>query len=87
MSALLRVRGIGKKGFWCLVNGLTNMDLGNRCNEDWRKTLVMVKQNWKITGATPCCCPTSWDDGAKPAPSARPAAKPDQFVAETITEK
>ena len=34
MSPLLRVYGVGKKGFWCVVNGLTGMDMGNRCNED-----------------------------------------------------
>jgi hypothetical protein len=32
---LWRVNGIGRKGFWSVVNGLTNMDLGNRCNEEW----------------------------------------------------
>ena len=41
---LLRVCGIGKKGFWSVVNGLTDMDMGNRCNEEWRKKLLMVKQ-------------------------------------------
>ena len=30
---LYRVRGVGKIGFWSVVNGLTGMDLGSRCNE------------------------------------------------------
>jgi len=38
--ALLRICGIGKYGFWSVVNGLTDMDLGNRCNEEWRKRLL-----------------------------------------------
>lgn len=39
---LLRVRGIGRKGFWSIVNGLTNADLGERCNEEWRTRLDQV---------------------------------------------
>ena len=52
-APLLRVCGIGKKGFWSVANGLTRMDMGNRCNEEWRNRLVMVKQQLGITGATP----------------------------------
>jgi hypothetical protein len=29
---LLRIRGVGKIGFWSEVNGLTGVDSGNRCN-------------------------------------------------------
>jgi hypothetical protein len=51
---LLKVRGIGRKGFWSVVNRLTNMDLGSRCNEEWRINLLpKVKRNWGITGTTP----------------------------------
>jgi transcriptional regulator with XRE-family HTH domain len=32
MTPLLRVYGVGKIGFWSVANGLTGMDLGNRCN-------------------------------------------------------
>ena len=53
MSALLRVRGVGKKGFWCVVNGLTGMDLGSRCNDEWQKRLVKAKQEHGVTGPTP----------------------------------
>ncbi len=31
-----RVYGVGKIGFWSVVNGLTGMDLGSRCNEEWQ---------------------------------------------------
>jgi len=51
MSPLLRVYGVGKKGFWSVVNGLTEMDLGIRCKEEWRKRLVTVKQKHKPTRA------------------------------------
>jgi hypothetical protein len=51
---LLKVSGIGRKGFWSVANGLTNIDLGSRCNEEWRSNrLPKVKWNWRITGATP----------------------------------
>jgi len=46
---LLGVCGIGKKGFWSVVNGLTSVDQGSRCNGEWRKRLVKVKRNWGIT--------------------------------------
>jgi hypothetical protein len=51
---LLEVCGIGRKGFWSVANGLTNTDLGNRCNEEWRgNRLPKVRQNWQIIGETP----------------------------------
>ena len=53
LSPLLRVHGVGKKGFWSVVNGLTDMDLGNRCNKEWQWRLVKVKQNYGVTGAMP----------------------------------
>jgi transposase len=42
---VLRVCGIGTYGFRLLVNGLTGMDLGSRCNEEWRGKLVQVKRD------------------------------------------
>jgi len=50
---LLRVCGVGKIGFWSVVNGLTRMDMGNRCNQEWQARLAKVKQEHGITGATP----------------------------------
>jgi hypothetical protein len=50
---LLMVRGIGSRGFWSVANGLTDMDLGGRCDDEWRNGLVKVKQSWSITGPTP----------------------------------
>ena len=57
MSPLLRVHGVGKKGFWSVVNGLTTMDLGSRCNNEWEWRLVKVKQKYAVTGATPYSSP------------------------------
>jgi hypothetical protein len=56
---LLRVRGVGKIGFWSVVNGLTGMDLGGRCNEEWQKRLVEVRRQSGITGPTPLSSPMS----------------------------
>lgn len=42
MSALLRVYGLGKKGFWSVVKGLTDLDMGTRCNQEWQARLVKV---------------------------------------------
>jgi transcriptional regulator with XRE-family HTH domain len=53
MAPLSRVYGVGKIGFWCVVNGLTGMDMGSRCNQEWQERLAKVKQKWRITGATP----------------------------------
>ena len=53
MLALLRVKGIGKIGFWSVVNGMASMDLGSRCNEEWAWRLVKLKREHGVTGATP----------------------------------
>ena len=53
MTPLHRVRGVGKIGFWSVVNELSGMDLGNRCNEEWRKRLARIKQENQVTGTTP----------------------------------
>ena len=53
MSPLHRVRGVGKIGFWSVVNGFTSINLGNRCNGEWRKRLAQVKHENQVTGTTP----------------------------------
>ncbi len=47
MSPLLRVYGLGKKGFWSVVKELTDLDMGTRCNQEWQARLVkvMIKHN------------------------------------------
>jgi hypothetical protein len=51
--ALLRVWGVGKKGFWSVVNGLTHVHWGDRCNQQWQTRLVKVKQEHGVKGPTP----------------------------------
>jgi len=53
MPPLMLVRGVGKIGLWLVVNGLTKLDLGERCNEEWRKRLEVAKQSWRVIGRTP----------------------------------
>jgi len=53
MPPLCRVRGVGQMGFWGVVNCLTKLDLGERCNEEWGRTLEMVKRNWRVIRRTP----------------------------------
>ncbi|HZR17368.1 MAG TPA: hypothetical protein VFE51_08575 [Verrucomicrobiae bacterium] len=69
MSPLLRIYGIGKKGFWSVVIGLTRMHLGNRCNQEWQWRFVKVKQKWGITGPTPYSsgweCPNTANDSQR----------------------
>ena len=50
---LLKVCGIGSKGFWSVVNGLTNMSLCSQIGEEWQSKLAKVKERARITGATP----------------------------------
>jgi len=47
-SALLKVYGVGKYGFRSFVNGLTSMDMGDRCNEEWKEKLAKLKEEWGI---------------------------------------
>lgn len=42
MTPLLRVYGLGKKGFWSVVKGLTDLDMGSKCNQEWQTRLVKV---------------------------------------------
>ncbi len=42
MTPLLRVYGLGKKGFWSVVKGLTDLDMGTHCNQEWQTRLVKV---------------------------------------------
>ena len=48
-----RIYGIGKYGFGCVVNGLTHLDLGRRCEEEWRERLAKVEEQLGTAGATP----------------------------------
>ena len=62
ITPLLDVRCIGAEGFWSGVSRLTESDLGNQCNEQWRKRLARLSQSSRIVGvqrtwSTPCAPP------------------------------
>jgi hypothetical protein len=48
ITPLLDFRVVGLKGFWSMVRQLTESDLGDRCNEEWRKRLGRLKQASRI---------------------------------------
>ena len=50
---LLGVYGVGKKGFWSVVNRLTGLDLGAQFKQEWGKRLDLLQCDWKIEGKFP----------------------------------
>jgi hypothetical protein len=50
---LLKVEGVGKKGYWSVVNRLTNLDLGDRFEQEWRERLAVLVRAWRICGPFP----------------------------------
>ena len=53
LCPLLKIRGVGKKGFWSVVTQITALDFGDRSNQEWERKLAKLKLAWKITGALP----------------------------------
>lgn len=71
-APMLNFRCAGVKGFWSVVSRLTESDLGESCNQEWRKRLARLSGCTRIVGghgslSKPCELP----------PGLRP------FVAET----
>ncbi len=64
ITPLLNVRCVGAKGFWSVVNCLTKVDLGERCNQEWSERLERLKRCGRIRGATPY----SWSKPCDPPP-------------------
>lgn len=52
-TPLLRIRGIGKYGYYSVVAELTEIDLGPRCNEEWRNRLTTLRRHWGIPSWPP----------------------------------
>jgi hypothetical protein len=48
MPPLLRVYGVGKKGFHSVINGLTALELGSRCNAEWQIRLSKVRKKYGV---------------------------------------
>jgi hypothetical protein len=51
LTPLLRVRCVGVEGFWSLIGRLTQADLGETCNREWRKRLPRLQRSLRIAGA------------------------------------
>lgn len=78
ITPLLSVRCVGKKGFWSVVNSLTKVDLGSRCNQEWDQRLERLKRAWRIRGDTPyswskpCEPRTEWLENPSPNAGEKP---------------
>ncbi len=75
ITPLLDVRCVGIKGFWSAVKRLTESDLGQKCNAEWRRRLVRLRKCSRIVGAqrtwSKPCEPPPWLTGPRttgPAP-------------------
>jgi DNA-binding transcriptional MerR regulator len=64
VAPLLAVRCVGLEGFWSMVSRLTESDLGERSNSEWRRRLLRLSQCSRIYGgrgwwSKPCVLPES----------------------------
>ncbi|SPE59153.1 hypothetical protein SBV1_300027 [Verrucomicrobia bacterium] len=50
LTPLLRVRCVGIEGFWSLVSRLTQADLGERCNQEWKTRLERLRRCSRVVG-------------------------------------
>jgi hypothetical protein len=62
ITPLLDFRCVGLKGFWSVVSRLSESNLGEKCNEEWRKRLTRLRQASRIVGvhrtwSKPCSLP------------------------------
>jgi hypothetical protein len=63
LTPLLEVRCVGVKGFWSLVGRLTQVDIGETCNREWRRRSTRLQECSRIAGretywSKPCEMPT-----------------------------
>src|ERR1044072_7318375 len=63
ITPLLDFRCIGAEGFWSVVSRLTESDLGEKCNEEWRKRLPKLRQSSRIVGVR-----RTWSKPCEPPP-------------------
>jgi hypothetical protein len=62
IAPILAVRCVGIEGFWSMVLRLTESDLGERCNSEWRGRLMRIGRCSRIHGgrrwwSKPCVPP------------------------------
>jgi len=48
MTPLLKIWCLGKCGFWSIVKGITEMDLGPKGNQEWKQRLDKLRWHWHI---------------------------------------
>lgn len=80
ITPLLDIRNIGVKGFWTAVGRLTEADLGEKCNREWRRKLARLRQASRIVGlrrtwSKPCELP-AWLSRLEPAEAGAKTAAP-----------
>jgi hypothetical protein len=71
IAPLLDMRCVGVKGFWSAVRQLTESDLGQRCNQEWRRRIARLGQVSRIVGDqryawSKPCEPPVWLSGLAP---------------------
>jgi len=54
ITPLLDFRNARLKTFWATVRRLAECDLGDRCNQEWRRRLARLKQATRIVGGSYC---------------------------------
>ena len=64
IAPILAVRCVGLEGFWSMVMRLTECDVGERCNSEWRGRLIRLGRCSRIYGgrrwwSKPCVPPES----------------------------
>lgn len=43
-SPLWRITFIGKKGYWSIINGLSEITMSERCNQEWERKLAWLER-------------------------------------------
>jgi hypothetical protein len=62
ITPLLDFRNVRLHSFWSTVRRLTESDLGDRCNQEWRRRLARLKHASRIVGGGYC----SWSKACEP---------------------
>ncbi len=61
ITPLLELKCIGQIGFWSVVNQLSNLSLGNNCDQEWKKRIAILRGCGRLIGTYP----GSWSKPAR----------------------